>query len=38
MLNAAFDPIQAILADKKSAIFDEDIHALVSEEYVEVSV
>jgi 2-isopropylmalate synthase len=37
MLNAAFDRFKN-LADKKSEIFDEDIHALVSEEYVEVSV
>ncbi|MDC0877253.1 2-isopropylmalate synthase [Methylophilaceae bacterium] len=37
MLNAAFDRFKE-LADKKAEIFDEDIHALVSEEYVEVSV
>jgi|TARA_B110000305_G_scaffold18502_1_gene17085 2-isopropylmalate synthase len=37
MLNAAFSRFKE-LADKKSEIFDEDIHALVSEEYVEVSV
>src|SRR5210317_596903 len=37
MLNAAFGRFKN-LADKKSEIFDQDIHALVSEEYVEVSV
>ena len=37
MLNAAFSRFK-LLADKKSEIFDEDIHALVSEEYIEVSV
>ena len=37
MLNAAFVRFKE-LADKKAEIFDEDIHALVSEEYVEVSV
>jgi len=35
-LNATFDRFK-LLADKKSEIFDEDIHALVSEEYVEES-
>jgi 2-isopropylmalate synthase len=34
--NATFDRFK-LLADKKSEIFDEDIHALVSEEYVEES-
>jgi 2-isopropylmalate synthase len=34
--NATFDRFK-LLADKKSQIFDEDIHALVSEEYVEES-
>ena len=34
--NAAFGRFK-LLADKKSQIFDEDIHALVSEEYVEES-
>ena len=34
--NATFDRFK-LLADKKSDIFDEDIHALVSEEYVEES-
>ena len=34
--NATFDRFK-LLADKKSEIFDEDIHALVSEEYVEKS-
>ena len=34
--NATFDRFK-MLADKKSQIFDEDIHALVSEEYVEES-
>jgi 2-isopropylmalate synthase len=37
MLNAAFSRFK-LLADKKSEIFDEDIHALVSEEYIEVSI
>jgi 2-isopropylmalate synthase len=37
MLNAAFARFK-LLADKKSEIFDEDIHALVSEEYIEVSI
>jgi len=37
ILNAAFDRFKN-LADKKSEIFDEDIHALVSEEYVEVAI
>ena len=37
MLNAAFTRFKN-LADKKSEIFDEDIHALVSEEYIEVAV
>jgi 2-isopropylmalate synthase len=37
MLNAAFERFKD-LADKKSEIFDEDIHALVSEEYVDVTV
>ena len=34
--NATFDRFK-LLADKKPQIFDEDIHALVSEEYVEES-
>ena len=34
--NATFDRFK-LLADKKTEIFDEDIHALVSEEYVEES-
>ena len=34
--NATFDRFK-LLADKKTDIFDEDIHALVSEEYVEES-
>ena len=33
ILNAAFDRFK-LLADKKSEIFDEDLHALISEEYV----
>lgn len=37
IINAAFERFKN-LADKKSEIFDEDIHALVSEEYVEVAV
>jgi len=35
--NATFDQFK-LLADKKSEIYDEDIHALVSEEYVSESV
>jgi 2-isopropylmalate synthase len=35
--NATFDRFK-LLADKKSEIFDEDIHALVSEEYVSKSI
>jgi 2-isopropylmalate synthase len=34
--NSTFDRFK-LLADKKSEIFDEDLHALVSEEYVEES-
>jgi 2-isopropylmalate synthase len=32
LVNAAFDKFK-LLADKKSEIFDEDIHALISDEY-----
>jgi len=36
-LNAAFSRFK-LLADKKSEIFDEDLHALISEEYVEGAI
>jgi 2-isopropylmalate synthase len=37
VLNAAFERFKN-LADKKSEIFDEDIHALISEEYISENV
>ena len=37
VLNSTFDRFKA-LADKKSEIYDEDIHALVTEEFVSVAV